>query len=348
MSLKHLNDSELIESTTQALHASRKAEVVVLRHFREIEERRLWTRAGSLYKFLSERFGLTDDQVYPRLQAMRLMNAVPEVEKKLENGDLNMTNALKAQQVFRAESKQRQVTTEERRSVLSSLENISTRKAEKVLAERYPNSLALPEKIKPVSPNQNLIQFYVDDETIREIEDLKARYSHQMPEGKMQDLMKILIKLARKKSNPSGRTKFQDIDQDKHPNISHASAQQVTQAVQSINVQSEARPSQTCMLRTASVSNPSKSRSRYISATVMRELEKSRAQGCTHTDAEGYRCGSLHFLQLDHIVEFRHGGPNEAQNLRWMCGFHNRNRGETGAASTIRKNQQRENSAIEI
>jgi hypothetical protein len=223
------------------------------------------------------------------------MNALPEVEEKLENGTLNMTNALKAQQIFRAESKQRPVTVEEKRSVLLNLENISTRKAEKVLAETYPNTHTLTEKIKPVSPNQNLIQFYVDDETLLQIEELKARYSHQMPEGKMQDLLKILIKLACKKSKPRKRITVQTTKQT--------------------------------TTRTPDISNPSKSR--YISAEVKREMEKSRGRGCTHTDATGYRCGSSHFLQLDHIIEFSRGGPSEAQNLRWMCGFHNRNRGET-------------------
>jgi hypothetical protein len=281
VSLKNLSDQELIAATKLALKVMREAEVSVLRHFQEIEERRLWTGAGTLYKYIALTFGLTADQIYPRLQAMRLMRAIPEVEQKLEDGRLSVTNALKAQQVFRAESKARAVSFKEKYEVLKSLENSSTKEADKVLANKYPDSKRPPEKVKPVAENQNLIQFYVDDETLKQIEEQKAKYSHQMPSGKMQDLMKILIQQANRKPQPRKRVTIQR-------------------------------------------------RSRHIPAEVKREMEKTRRHGCTHVDnLTGERCSSKHFLQMDHIKEYSKGGSNEAHNLQWLCGFHNRHRFET-------------------
>lgn len=145
MSLKHLNNKELVESTKRALKILSEAEVDVLRHFQEIEERRLWTGAGSLYKYLAATFCLTADQIYPRLQAMRLMRAVPEVEQKIEEGTLSVTNALKAQQAFTAESKERVVSIEEKREVLESLSNTSTKDADRLLAQKYPETKKPPE-----------------------------------------------------------------------------------------------------------------------------------------------------------------------------------------------------------
>jgi hypothetical protein len=227
MSLKHLSDADLILSTQSALRDLRQAEVLLLRHFAEIAERRLWTEAGSLYKFLAQTFNLTDDQIYPRLQATRLLQALPEIEVKIESGQLSVTNALKAQQVFTAESKTRLVTKEEKREVIASLENTSTRESDRILATRYPQSKLLPEKVKP--------------------------------------------------------------------------------------------------------------RSRYISAVAKRELEKTRAKGCAHkVRGTGLRCGSKYFLQMDHIHEFYNGGSNAAENLQWLCGFHNRHRFETGGAAALR------------
>jgi hypothetical protein len=150
------------------------------------------------------------------------------------------------------------------------------------LAEKYPAQQKPLEKIKPMALNQNLIQFYVDNETLKNIEELKAKYSHQMPDGKMEDLMKILIRLAR--HQPSARKRV-----------------------------------------------TIKTRSRYISAKVKREMEKTRHDGCCYKEESSeLKCGSQHFLQLDHIQEYSQGGLNEVHNLRWLCGFHNRNRGETG------------------
>jgi hypothetical protein len=207
--------------------------------------------------------------------------AVPEVEKKIEEGALSVTNALKAQQAFTSESKERVVSLEEKRQVLDILSHASTKEADHFLARTYPETQKHPEKIKPLAQNQNLIQFYVDDDTLKQIEDLKAKYSHQMPSGKMEDLIKILI--------------------------------------QHDNRQPKARKRMTI-----------KKRSRHIPAEVKRELEKTRHLGCDHLIEDGgQRCGSKHFLQLDHIHEYSRGGTNESQNLRWMCGFHNRHRFKT-------------------
>ncbi len=212
---------------------------------------------------------------------MRLVRAIPEVEQKLELGELSVTNALRAYQAFRAESKIRNVPMEEKREVLASLTHASTREADQVLAMKFPDSKKLPEKIKPVEENRNLLQFYVDNETLQQIEELKAKFSHQMPSGKMEDLLKILIARATR----------------------------------------EAKPRKT---------SPPEKRSRHVPAAVKREKEKARPGGCQHTNPQtGELCGSTHFLQLDHIIEYSHGGPHTVDNLQWLCGFHNRHRFET-------------------
>jgi hypothetical protein len=331
MSLKHLTDSELILSTKSALSNLRQAEVHLLRHFSEIAARRLWTDAGSLYKFLGQTFELTDDQIYPRLQAMHLVQALPELEVKIESGQLSITNALKAQKIFTAESKARLVSKEEKRDVIAGLENASTREADRILAARYPQSKSLPEKIKPISPNKNLILFYVDDETLKQIEELKARFSHQMPSGKTEDLIKILIKKVNRPIKP--RTKEAQPEQVQQSAI-NAQAQVQTQVQNQVQTQAKANaPPQN--LDPARIPNSArklsiKTRSRYISAVAKRELEKTRPRGCAHKDkSTGRPCGSMHFLQLDHIHEFCNGGSNAAENLQWLCGFHNRHRFET-------------------
>jgi hypothetical protein len=313
-SLKHLSDSDLLLATKSALRDVRQAEVQLLRHFAEIAERRLWTEAGSLYKFLGQTFELTDDQIYPRLQAMRLLQALPELEVKIESGRLSVTNALKAQRAFAAESKMRLVTKEEKREVIASLENASTRESERLLANRYPQSKSLPEKIKPVAANQNLIQFYVDDETLKQIEELKAQFSHQMPSGKMEDLIKILIRKVTKPAKARIRKVQLKQNDLASPNESVATPNSVPIHAAKISI---------------------KPRSRYISAVAKRELEKTRNQGCAHKDKQtGQRCGSMHFLQMDHIHEFCNGGSNGAENLQWLCGFHNRYRFATGGPVT--------------
>jgi hypothetical protein len=340
MSLKQLSNSELISSTKSALRDLREAEVHLLRHFAEIAARRLWTEAGSLYKFLAQTFELTDDQIYPRLQAMRLIQAVPELESKLESGLLSVTIALKAQQVFAAESKMRLVSRAEKCEVIASLENASTREAERILATRYPQSKSLAESIKPVAANQNLVQFYVDDETLKQIEELKARFSHQMPSGKMEDLIKILIKKVNKPTQPrikpaQPRTKNAQprskTAQTEKGQRGPTNAQMEKGQRASTKVQASHHKQTEATVINHKTETSVKTRSRCISSVAKREMEKTRPQGCKYIDrSTGRSCGSMHFLQLDHIHEFWNGGSNAAENLQWLCGFHNRHRFATG------------------
>ena len=170
-----------------------------------------------------------------------------------------------------------------------------------------------------MAENQNLIQFYIDDETLKQIEQLKARFSHQMPSGKMEDLMKILIKKVNKPARP--RTKKTQADKGQRTStITLVLTQTPNQAPNPTPTPPSTR------LKKISI----KTRSRYISAVAKRELEKTRPHGCAYKDkSTGQRCGSTYFLQLDHIHEFCNGGSNAAENLQWLCGFHNRHRFET-------------------
>jgi hypothetical protein len=66
-------------------------------------------------------------------------------------------------------------------------------------------------------------------------------------------------------------------------------------------------------------------RTRYVVAHQRHHVADD-GHGCTFVTAQGHRCGSRKFLQLDHVTPFAKGGPNTAENLRWMCGAHNRYR----------------------
>ncbi len=45
---------------------------------------------------------------------------------------------------------------------------------------------------------------------------------------------------------------------------------------------------------------------------------------CQYELASGGNCGSTHRLELDHLVPVAHGGPSTVENLRVVCGAHNR------------------------
>ncbi len=66
--------------------------------------------------------------------------------------------------------------------------------------------------------------------------------------------------------------------------------------------------------------------SRYIPKQIRREVRERDGNRCAYVDATtGKRCDCERGLQYDHIVPFAQGGAsNTSQNLRLLCGTHNR------------------------
>jgi len=68
--------------------------------------------------------------------------------------------------------------------------------------------------------------------------------------------------------------------------------------------------------------------SRHISKPIHQDVWSNWEQGCDHILEDGERCGSKRNLQTDHIHEFARGGTNARENLRLLCGAHNRYRSD--------------------
>ncbi len=65
-------------------------------------------------------------------------------------------------------------------------------------------------------------------------------------------------------------------------------------------------------------------RSRHIPAQL-RDAVFNRDKGrCTYTSSLGIRCDSTAHLQIDHITPYCRGGEHSLENLRILCGKHNR------------------------
>ena len=64
--------------------------------------------------------------------------------------------------------------------------------------------------------------------------------------------------------------------------------------------------------------------SRHIPASVRDGVYVRDRGRCTFVSAGGVRCGSTRDIQIDHIVPFALGGRSSPENLRLLCGKHNR------------------------
>lgn len=134
MNLKYLTDRQLLIDTKNLAEQERKLTAKQLHYFKEIESRKLFCELGytSMFNYLVQELGYSEGSASRRLNAARLLKEIPEIEAKIESGDLTLSNVAKAADIF----KQENITDKNlRKEILSSIENTSTRVCEKTLSE---------------------------------------------------------------------------------------------------------------------------------------------------------------------------------------------------------------------
>ena len=74
--------------------------------------------------------------------------------------------------------------------------------------------------------------------------------------------------------------------------------------------------------------NPREPRSRHIPAEVRRAVYTRDGGRCTFESADGTRCEERRDMQFDHRIPFASGGESTVDNVRTLCGEHNRHEAE--------------------
>jgi len=83
----------------------RKLLTEVLWHLREVEQRRLYSARGfsSLFEYAVKDLAYSEGAAFRRINAMRLLKDLPEVEQSLKEGRVTLTTLSSVQSYARAE-----------------------------------------------------------------------------------------------------------------------------------------------------------------------------------------------------------------------------------------------------
>ncbi|MBC7385032.1 MAG: HNH endonuclease [Cryobacterium sp.] len=117
----------------------RRIGVEILECLHDIEKNRAYSELhyDGLYSFCVHELKFTDAQAYQRIQAMRALREVPEMKPLIESGSLSVSNVAKVHTHFRKEAKEgRRENAAGKRELFFAMENLSSRAADKILAER--------------------------------------------------------------------------------------------------------------------------------------------------------------------------------------------------------------------
>lgn len=252
-------------------------------------------RHSSLFSYLVDK-GYTRDQALVRKDAVMLLIELPELKGTFVNRQLSMSALHHMRQVFRREQRRRKsenlepLSREHKLKVARLLSRESSRDTRRALAEEFPECHGSKERTRPVAGNKTEIVFSCNDIELKAFEELKDLWGHKNHDRSWQVLFADLAFDALKRHKAS---MAKPVDQEKVGTP-------------------EAIPYQ-------------KARTRYRSVHVERLVWSRAGNRCEHTEPiTGERCSCTHALQIDHIVPLALGGLDHPDNMRLLCGPHNR------------------------
>jgi 5-methylcytosine-specific restriction endonuclease McrA len=302
---------KVISELKAAIAEERSALMKVLHLLREVERDEHYLAMGhsTLFDFVTKDLGYSAGSAHRRIQSMRLLKTIPEMEERIEDGSLSLCVAAKTQSFFQQEDRKRRdegqakLSSESKTQIVQSMCGASARECEAKLAVLSPESVLPREKARAVAEGKTLIQFTASDPLLAKLEKLKGLLAHQNFEGRYDRLFEILADMALKKLDPEQKP------QKKLKQVEDTAVQEETQ-----------NETELPTLEKAAVT----SRSRYVPAALRRAVWKRDGGRCTYRDPiTGRVCESRHALQLDHIYPYGWGGETSESNLRLRCSQHN-------------------------
>jgi hypothetical protein len=315
LNLKTISNEELISRAETEVRLERESTLKIIKLFQEIYDRKLYLDCGfpSFYEMATKHFGYCAGSAMRRINAMKLIREIPQVESKIESGELSLSVASDVQSFLYQEAREeRGYSKFEKIDLIKSCLGKTRKEAEEEFAKRNPER-ERRESSYAISQDRLRISFSISKELNEKLNHLKDLLSHVDPAMTTETLIERLSELGLDKYDPKRKAARAKVREEKRNKESKGSSDTKMRA----NVEGEIEAGTEPATSAAEVK-----RSRYIPAAERHAVETNT---CVHVDSKtGRRCNSTRFLQLDHIHPFSQGGANTAKNLRWMCGAHNR------------------------
>lgn len=286
MNLKCLTNDELIDRAMRLVEDERRVSVEILWHLREIERRRLFASRGysSLFDYVTQGLGYSSASAMRRINAMRALRDLPEVDAALKQGTVTLTT-VSALQDF---AKRKRASSDEKRELFQRIQGKSRAECERLFLSIAPEAVPC-ERERPVSESLTEIRFLADPALMKSFQRVRELTAAKTAGANYQELFRFMaeqvIKKHEAKISPRGKS---------------------------------APPAE------PSDGIPKKFAARAAPASLRRIVWAREKGCCGYRDPQtGKICGSRFGLELDHVEPWALGGKTTEANLRLLCRTHN-------------------------
>lgn len=307
----------LYEELKSLAAQERKITNEILLLMNRIQKERIYLEWGfsSMYEVLVRGLGYSSSAAFRRIEAAKILLSVPEVEEKLEAGQVNLTTLARAQTIMKAQEKAtgKRLTTDFKKRVISAIEEKSADEAERSLFQMMPESKSTVNQERRVA---------VDDETTRHTMNFSKRMSenlkrakevlsHKFPNATDAQILGFALEFLLDRTDPLKKVEC---------NRRESTKLKATKASEPKATETKTTEPKATVPK---VSAP-KVTAAAAAGRVRRNLLKAAEGSCTYRyPATGRICGSRYQLEIDHIRPKAFGGDNRPENLRVLCRAHN-------------------------
>ena len=318
-----LKDAELLSGSSALVRRCNEATAELLEYLAEVEERMLFAALGfpSLHAFCVSELKMSKSAARRRVVAARVGRRFPEVFEKVARGELHLSAvcALAAH-----------LNGENAGELFAACAGKARRQVDELLAARFPRADIREEVrrlpgVEPLSAERFGVRFTADAELKDLIEQARELARHRLPSGDLAGLMKLALSAfvrseERRRFGVGSRKpdKAESAETRSHGGVTRASA-----ATSRGDAKLQTAPPGGVESR-ATLPGGVKRTRRRIKVAVRREVVARDGGQCSFVSNGGRRCGARAWLEFDHVRPWARRGGDGTENLRLLCGAHNR------------------------
>jgi len=308
LEIRKLPNPELLRQTEALVREEREIGIAIIHRLREISRRRLHCEAGcsSLFTYCVQQLKYPEASAYRLIQTMRAVVEFPEIETKIQEGELSISAVSQVQSFCHSQEKENAiiVTPEQKKELFAAVEGKTRKESEQALASLFPqNPLSKKDKEKPLNQAETQITFVAGADLMAKLKQIREL----LIGGNFLTYPELMLKMAElslKRLDPVKRSNtVPETVSDNAPQASHESPKVDPKTLKK---PLEAPPS------------------RYIPAQVRREAWILSGGQCSFVSkTTGKRCTERSNLEFDHKRPFADGGNNSISNIEIKCRGHN-------------------------
>jgi len=316
----HMKLSELVKSERKITHE-------ILLCIQQIDLTKAYAELGypSLFEYLVKAQKYSEGAAQRRISSARLLKELPEIEKKVQEGHLNLTQLSKLATATKQDQKAtgRKVSTEQKRELLEQMENKTGFETEQLLNQNFECNLKPKKEITPRKQAYDL-HLKLTPEQYEKLKKAQSLLSHVVHDGGFAEIIEVLCeKFIQKKEGKASRKFIAATAVKSEENNQGPLAEAKATAATAVKLTENNQGTRDELGATAAPAVQSSGRRTDIPVSLQRLIYQRAQACCEYVSSTGHRCRSRYQTQVDHIVPVAKGGGNEPANLRVLCRTHN-------------------------